>query len=184
MLDHTTLVNRARESRERLGYEVFTENQNSFRLRGRSATLAGKPDLIAVKNGDAVIIDAKTGKPSPSHAAQVLIYMYAVPKALEQYRGHQSFGATSTTRTGTCRFPPAGWTRSSSKTWAVSSVDGWHQRPRPGGYPAGQNAGGVISQQQTARSGWRWNRGRRESPTNFRRPRCSGELRPCWPGGQ
>ena len=77
----------ARESRERLGYEVFTENQNSFRLRGRSATLAGKPDLIAVKNSDAVIIDAKTGKPSPSHAAQVMTYMYAVPKALEQYRG-------------------------------------------------------------------------------------------------
>ena len=87
MLDHTTLVNRARESRERLGYEVFTENQNSFRLRGKNATLAGKPDLIAVKNSDAVIIDAKTGKPSPSHAAQVMTYMYAVPKALEQYRG-------------------------------------------------------------------------------------------------
>ena len=92
MLDHTTLVNRARESRERLGYEVFTENQNSFRLRGRSATLAGKPDLIAVKNSDAVIIDAKTGKPSPSHAAQVMTYMYAVPKALEQYRGTEFRG--------------------------------------------------------------------------------------------
>ena len=87
MLDHTTLVNRARESREKLAYKVYTEGQNAFRLRGRSATLAGKPDLIAVKNSDAVIIDAKTGKPSPSHAAQVMTYMYAVPKALEQYRG-------------------------------------------------------------------------------------------------
>ena len=87
MMDHTALVNRERESRERLGYEVFTENQNSFRLRGKSATVAGKPDLIAVKGQDAVIIDAKTGKPSPSHAVQVITYMYAVPKALEQYRG-------------------------------------------------------------------------------------------------
>ena len=34
MLDHTALVNQARESREKLGYTVFTENQNSFRLRG------------------------------------------------------------------------------------------------------------------------------------------------------
>ena len=87
MLDHTALVNQERESREKLGYTVFTEGQNAFRLRGKFATLAGKPDLIAVKNSDAVIIDAKTGKPSPSHTVQVLTYMYAVPKSLEQYRG-------------------------------------------------------------------------------------------------
>ena len=91
MLAHTDLVNResreSRESREKLGYTVFTENQNAFRLRGRNATLAGKPDLIAVKGGDAMIIDAKTGKPSPAHPAQVRIYMYALPKALEQSRG-------------------------------------------------------------------------------------------------
>ena len=87
MLEHTALVNQARESREKLGYTVYTEAQNAFRLRGRSATLAGKPDLIAVKGQDVVIIDAKTGKPSPSHAAQVRIYMYALPKALEQFRG-------------------------------------------------------------------------------------------------
>ena len=92
MLDHTALVNRERESREKLGYTVFTENQNSFRLRGKNATLAGKPDLIAVKGGDAMIIDAKTGKPSPAHPAQVRIYMYAVPKALEQYRDVQFRG--------------------------------------------------------------------------------------------
>ena len=51
--------------------------------------MAGKPDLIAVKGSEAVIIDAKTGKPSPSHAAQVLIYMHALPKSLEEYRGVQ-----------------------------------------------------------------------------------------------
>ena len=87
MLDHTALVNRERESREKLGYTVFTENQNAFRLRGRNATLAGKPDLIAVKGGDRVLIDVKMGKPSPAHTAQVRIYMYALPKALEQFRG-------------------------------------------------------------------------------------------------
>ena len=86
MLDHTALVNSERESHEEWGYQVFTENQNAFRLRGKAATLAGKPDLIAVNGNDAVIIDAKTGKPSPSHAAQVKIYQYAVPKALAQHR--------------------------------------------------------------------------------------------------
>ena len=87
MLDHTALVNEARESREALGYKVYTEDQNGFRLRGKSATLAGKPDLIAVKGSDAVIIDAKTGRSSPHHAAQVLTYMYAVPRAIPDYRG-------------------------------------------------------------------------------------------------
>ena len=87
MLEHTALVNQARESREKLGYTVFPEGQNSFRLRGRAATLAGKPDLIAVKGQDVVIIDAKTEKPSPAHSAQVMIYQYAVPKALDRYRG-------------------------------------------------------------------------------------------------
>ena len=92
MLEHTALVNEARESRERLGYTVYTENQNSFRLKGKVATLAGKPDLVAVRNGDAVIIDAKTGRSSPHHAAQVRTYMYAVPRALDRYRGMEFRG--------------------------------------------------------------------------------------------
>ena len=92
MLDHTALVNQSRESREKLGYAVYTEDQNSFRLRGKLATLAEKPDLIAVKGNDAVIIDAKTGKPSPHHSGQVLIYMYAMPRALERYRGTEFRG--------------------------------------------------------------------------------------------
>ena len=90
--DHTELVNQARESREALGYEVFTENQNSFRLRGATATLAGKPDLIAIKGRDAVVIDAKTGRNSPHHPVQVMIYQYAVPRALEEYRGMEFRG--------------------------------------------------------------------------------------------
>ena len=92
MLNHTALVNREQERLETLGYTVYVENQNFFRLRGRQATLAGKPDLIAVNSPDAVIIDAKTGRPSPHHAAQVMIYQYAVPRALTQYQGIQFNG--------------------------------------------------------------------------------------------
>ena len=92
MMDHTALVNQARESREALGYEVYTEDQNAFRLRGATTTLAGKPDLIAIKGGDAVIIDAKTGRPSPHHSVQVLTYMYAIPRALPGYHGMEFRG--------------------------------------------------------------------------------------------
>ena len=70
MMDHTALVKEARESREKLGYEVSTEEPEFLHLRGKTATLAGKPDLIAVKGNDRVIIDAKTGKPSPHHTVQ------------------------------------------------------------------------------------------------------------------
>ena len=34
-----------------------------------------------------MIIDTKTGKPLPSHHVQVMLYMYALPRALQQYRG-------------------------------------------------------------------------------------------------
>ena len=60
-----------------------TEN---FHLRGRSATLAGKPDLITQRDGQAVIVDVKNGQDSASHAVQVMIYLYAIPRTLERYR--------------------------------------------------------------------------------------------------
>ena len=34
MMDHTDLVNQARESREKLGYTVYTEGQNSLPAQG------------------------------------------------------------------------------------------------------------------------------------------------------
>ena len=85
MLDHTALVNRERENLENIGYDVYTENQNLFRLKGSTATIAGKPDLIGEKDHEILISDAKTGHRSPSHQAQVQIYQYAVPKALPQF---------------------------------------------------------------------------------------------------
>lgn len=86
-LNHTALLNRIRGQLEGQGQTVFTENQNSFHLRGNVATLGGKPDLIAVSGNQGTIYDAKTGRPSPSHHIQVMVYMYAVPRALGQYKG-------------------------------------------------------------------------------------------------
>ena len=92
MLDHTALVNRERDSLENIGYDVYTENQNLFRLKGSTATIAGKPDLIGEKTNEILISDAKTGHSSPSHRAQIQIYQYAVPKALLQFQGKQARG--------------------------------------------------------------------------------------------
>ena len=86
-LAHTAAIEETRRRWEELGVMVFTENQNSFALKGRHATLGGKPDLIALHDDIGTIVDVKTGKPSPSHGVQVMLYMYAVPRAMEQYRG-------------------------------------------------------------------------------------------------
>ena len=86
LLDHTALVNERIGNWEIGGYDVDVERQNGFVLRGKTATLAGRPDIIASREDDGVIVDAKTGHDSPSHAVQIMIYLYAVPKALERYR--------------------------------------------------------------------------------------------------
>ena len=92
MLAHTALLNQRRANWEVGGYDVDVEAQNRFELRGRTATLAGRPDIIAHRENDAVIVDAKTGNDSPSHTVQVMIYLYAVPKALRRYRDRKLNG--------------------------------------------------------------------------------------------
>lgn len=82
---HTARVQEIRAKLEAEGKSVFTEGQNSFVLRGAIAALGGKPDLIATSKGNGTIIDIKTGKPSPAHHVQVMVYMYAVPRVLRQY---------------------------------------------------------------------------------------------------
>ena len=82
VIKHTVLLNQSREEFEQEGYSVTVESQNGFILSGKMAMLAGKPDLIAKKGADVVVGDTKTGQPHPSHIVQVLIYMYALPRAL------------------------------------------------------------------------------------------------------
>jgi hypothetical protein len=69
---------------EATGYIVHTEGQAEFRLRGSTATLHGRPDLLAVSTERALICEAKAGKPYPSHHAQLMVYMYALPEALRR----------------------------------------------------------------------------------------------------
>ncbi len=73
MLDHTSLVNERISNWTVGGYDVDVERQNAFALRSRTATLEGQPDLIARRDDEAVIIDAKTSHDSPSHVVQVMI---------------------------------------------------------------------------------------------------------------
>ena len=77
---HTELVNKTRNEYEATGYKVSVQHQNLLKLKGKSAVLGGIPDLLAVRDEHAVVMDVKTGQPSPTHIIQVMIYMYAVSK--------------------------------------------------------------------------------------------------------
>ena len=68
LLDHTALLNEQKAQWIDRGYDVYVENQNTFRPRGETATLAGKPDLITVRGDDVLIIDVKTGQERPCTA--------------------------------------------------------------------------------------------------------------------
>ena len=71
MLDHTALLNERIANWTVGGHDVDIEAQNRFELHGRTATLAGRPDIIASRE---------------DHAVQVMIYLYAAPRALERFR--------------------------------------------------------------------------------------------------
>lgn len=92
-IEHTALLTETRHRFLESGYTAHVEAQNAFRLQGRTAVLAGQPDLIIQSTGDKIlIIDVKTGAERPSHVAQVMVYMYALPRALEQYKGTRIAG--------------------------------------------------------------------------------------------
>ena len=104
MLNRTSLLNEQKTQWEARGQDVYVEGQNSFRLRGQSATLAGRPDLIVVRNHDALIIDIKAGQKQRSHYVQIMIYIYALPRALPQYQ-HAKLAGEVIYPTRTVRVP-------------------------------------------------------------------------------
>jgi hypothetical protein len=91
---HTALLNKTRAELEAEGRAVFTENQNQFWMRGKAATISGKPDLIAIGENP-VICDVKTGQPKAADSAQVMLYMYAVPLSVPKYKGMKFDGVVA-----------------------------------------------------------------------------------------
>jgi hypothetical protein len=78
--DHDELVGQRRDVLEANGWFVHTERENEFRMKGRSAIVAGRPDLVACRDDVVRIVDGKTGMARQSDLWQVGIYAYAFPK--------------------------------------------------------------------------------------------------------
>jgi hypothetical protein len=77
---HNELMARRRRELEREGWTVTVEQQNDFKIEGRLAVVAGKPDIVAVKDGLALVVDGKTGRRRDADLWQVYFYLYALPK--------------------------------------------------------------------------------------------------------
>lgn len=88
MTAHTALLERRWRQLEAEGYLCHLENVNSFRLKGAAAILAGKPDLIAVRDGVIKVVDAKTGQVRRKDYWQILLYMFALPRVWPEWATH------------------------------------------------------------------------------------------------
>lgn len=77
---HTELLTAEVERLKAEGWKVTVER--FLRIKGATAILTGKPDIIAQKpNWRPKVVDVKGGAPKESDVAQVQIYMVAVPMA-------------------------------------------------------------------------------------------------------
>lgn len=82
--EHGAMVRDRAEQLRADGYVVLVEDQNKFTLKGKTAVLSGKPDIVAARGNERLVIDCKTGKEHDAHVWQVLIYLFALP--LVQHR--------------------------------------------------------------------------------------------------
>ena len=80
-IDHNSLLQDQAQQFLSGGSQVRKEDQNSFTIRGKTATIGGKPDIIAL-GVDNTIGECKSGKHKKgSDVAQLKIYMYLAPMA-------------------------------------------------------------------------------------------------------
>jgi hypothetical protein len=93
-MNHTAMLTALRTELVGKGHKVKLEGQNQFYLRGSGdITVSGTPDLIGFdENDQATIYDTKTGKPGQADVAQVMIYMWALPYAIADYKGRRFDG--------------------------------------------------------------------------------------------
>ena len=83
---HSEAVRDCRDRMEQEGYAMSIEGQNHFTLQGSTATLGGRPDLIAQRDNISTIVEVKTGTCRDADRLQAMLYQYAVPLAMPQYR--------------------------------------------------------------------------------------------------
>jgi len=86
--DHAQLLRTRRAALQAEGFTVYTEDQNSFKLMGKTGIeVSGKPDIVAIRGKEAYVEDYKTGSPRHSDHFQVLVYMLSLPYVEGPWKG-------------------------------------------------------------------------------------------------
>jgi hypothetical protein len=62
------------------GWTVTVEDQNEFKLKGRTALLSGKADIVARRANEMLVVDCKGGNQKDSDWWQVALYLVALPR--------------------------------------------------------------------------------------------------------
>jgi hypothetical protein len=90
---HTRQVRDLTWALKKPGVLVTAEDANSFKYDADTgATVAGKPDIVAVQDRVVSIYDVKTGNRHDSDLLQVMLYMLLLPRARGTFREHQIQG--------------------------------------------------------------------------------------------
>lgn len=91
--EHNALVHRRKNQLEAEGLTVYAEDQNSFRVEGKTGiVVSGKADIVAITEDAALVEDCKTGNPKNSDHMQVMIYMLMLPVAAGHCKGRSLEG--------------------------------------------------------------------------------------------
>ena len=86
-LDHSRMINELRNERLGKGEKVLVEDANRFSFEIKPGlTLAGKPDLIAISENKATVYECKSEAQKDSHQIQLMIYLYCLPRCLDQHK--------------------------------------------------------------------------------------------------
>ncbi len=83
--EHDEMVIQRASQLQAEGFTVYVEYANSLKVNGKifDICVAGRPDIVAIKDSWVVVEDCKTGKRRDSHRFQVLLYMLLLPLAPE-----------------------------------------------------------------------------------------------------
>lgn len=92
MTTHDDLLKARAEELTGDGWAVTIEAQNKFTVRGRTATIGGMPDIIAIRRDDCLISDAKGGKRKHKYLWQLREYMVLVPLVNDAVTGKRMLG--------------------------------------------------------------------------------------------
>ena len=95
---------------------MSVKRQNDFRLQVAGATISGRPDIVAWRDDEAVIVDAKAAKPNPSHEIQVMLYMTWLPLINPMFQKVKPQERCTTVKKTSLTFRPPKLTTGSGKS--------------------------------------------------------------------